>query len=84
MENSLRKEIDSCKEKYNACQLVRLIAAKYSGSEFLRDPIYIALTEDIELAEWRGREDASTKLKNNRIEREEIYDMDLCEDDEED
>lgn len=84
MENSLRKEVDSFKEKYNVCQLVRLIAEKYSGNEFLRDPIYIALTEDIELAEWRGREDESVKLKNNRIEREEIYNLDLYEDDEED
>jgi hypothetical protein len=84
MANNTRKEIDVYKGNYSACVLVRKIEEKYKGSDFLQDPMYIALTEHVEQAEWRGKEVESIKSKNDRIEKEEIYDSELYEDDEED
>jgi hypothetical protein len=84
MGNNIREDVDFYKRKYSPCQLIKKIAEKYEGSEFLRDPMYIALTEDAESAARREKEEISIKSKNDRIEREEIYDSELYEDDEED
>lgn len=84
MENKIRKDIDFYKSKYSPCQLVKKIAEKYEGSDFLKDPLYLALTEDAESAARREKEEASNKSKIDRIEKEEIYDPELYEDDEED
>jgi len=84
MESNIRKDIDFYKNKYSPCQLVKKIAEKYEGSEFLKDPMYIALTEGAESAARREKEEESIKSKIDRIEKEEIYDSELYEDDEED
>lgn len=84
MGDNLRKDVDLYKRKYSPCQLIKKIAEKYEGSEFLKDPLYIALVEDAESAARREREEKSIKCKLDRIEKEEIYDSELYEDDEED
>jgi len=84
MDNNTRKEVDIYKRNYSACWLVRRIEEKYKGSDFLQDPMYIALIEHVEQAEWRKKEVESIKSKIDRIEKEEIYDSELYEDDEED
>jgi hypothetical protein len=84
MDNNTRKIVDIYKENYSAFWLARRIEEKYKGSDFLKDPMYIALIELAEKTEWREIEDESIKCKKERIEKEEIYDSELYEDDEED
>ena len=82
MEKNIREKVDFYKENYSSCQLVKKIAEKYKGSEFLKDPMYLALTEDMSLADWREKEDEGMKSRVERIEKEEIYDSELYEDEE--
>jgi hypothetical protein len=84
MDDKIRELVDYYKEKYSSCQLVKKIADKYEGNELLKDPMYLALTEELALSEWRENEDKSMKSKAERIEKEEIYDSELYEDDDED
>lgn len=84
MDSKIRELVDYYKGKYNSCQLVKKIADKYEGNELLKDPMYLALTEELALHEWKENEDKSMKSKAERIEKEEIYDSELYEDEDDD
>ena len=84
MDDKIRELVVYYKEKYSSCQLVKKIADKYEGNELLKDPMYLALTDELAMSEWRENEDKSMKSKAERIEKEGIYDSELYEDDDED
>ena len=66
------------KGKYTVHELIEKIKYKYSKSEFLNDPMYIALTEKAKRAEHLRNENSYLKEKIKRLQTE-TYDEDIDE-----